>query len=69
MEFRRETHISTKRTGTQKAARIQIAQRDQEWHESPCTAPFEGPQKPFGLDLAAREIPCWLASISSLWAD
>jgi hypothetical protein len=43
MEFSCETHISTKRSGTQKAARIPFAQRNQERHESSRTAPLEGP--------------------------
>jgi ribonuclease P protein component len=50
MEFRCETHISTKRSGAQKAAWIPLPQRHQERHESSRTAPLEGPQEPLGLE-------------------
>lgn len=57
MEFRCETHISTKRPGAQKTARIPVAQRDQERHESPRTAPRKGPQEPLGLSLSSASNP------------
>lgn len=56
-EFRRETHISTKRPGAQETAWIPGAQSHQGRDENPLAPPGQGPQAPLGLKRVCASDP------------